>query len=121
MRAARRRGPFGRSKTDAKAASSADIASAPEPGQPRMFELVLGPSPRELRTLLCLGAHCDDIEIGCGGTVLRLPERCPELRVHWVVWSSAPERAAEARRIAERFLRRVRNQEVVIKEFRNSF
>jgi len=86
-----------------------------------MFELVLGPSPRDLRTLLCLGAHCDDIEIGCGGTVLQLAEHYPELRVHWVVLSSSPERAAEARRSAERFLQRVRNPEVVIKEFRNSF
>jgi LmbE family N-acetylglucosaminyl deacetylase len=86
-----------------------------------MFEIPLGASTRELRTLLCLGAHCDDIEIGCGGTVLRLAEHHPELRVHWVVLSSSAERAAEARRSAERFLRRVRNQEVVIKGFRNSF
>ncbi len=39
-----------------------------------MFEFLLGASPRGLRTLLCIGAHCDDIEIGCGGTVLRLAE-----------------------------------------------
>jgi LmbE family N-acetylglucosaminyl deacetylase len=86
-----------------------------------MFEFLLGASPRGLRTLLCIGAHCDDIEIGCGGTVLRLAEHCPELRVHWVVLSSSAARAAEAGRSAERFLRRARHREVVIKEFRNSF
>jgi len=86
-----------------------------------MFELTLGASPREVRTLLCLGAHCDDIEIGCGGTVLRLGEHYPDLRVHWVVLSSSATRAAEARRSAERFLQPLRHREVVIKEFRNSY
>ena len=40
---------------------------------------------RNPRTLLCLGAHCDDIEIGSGGTVLRLAEHYPDLHVYWVV------------------------------------
>jgi LmbE family N-acetylglucosaminyl deacetylase len=71
--------------------------------------------------LLCLGAHCDDIEIGCGGTVLRLVDQYPELHVHWVVLSSSPTRALESRKSAERLLRKVRHKEVVIKGFRNSF
>ena len=62
-----------------------------------MFHLSLGNSKKKVGTLLCLGAHCDDIEIGCGGTVLRLLEHNPELTVHWVVLSSTPERAIEAR------------------------
>ncbi len=85
-----------------------------------MIEFPLG-SPDAPRTILCIGAHCDDIEIGCGGTLLRLAERYPDLRVHWVVLSSSPVRAAEARSSAGRFLRNVRHKEVVIKEFRNSF
>jgi LmbE family N-acetylglucosaminyl deacetylase len=86
-----------------------------------MMQLALGWSGQELRTLLCLGAHCDDIEIGCGGTVLRLAKQHSELRVHWVVLSSSPERAREAREGAERFLGNVGHKEVVIKEFRTSF
>src|SRR5437899_963342 len=76
---------------------------------------------RNPRTLLCLGAHCDDIEIGSGGTVLRLAEQYPDLHVYWVVLSSSPMRAAEAHKSAERFLERARHKDVVIKDFRNSF
>ena len=39
------------------------------------------------RTVLCLGAHSDDIEIGCGGTLLKLFSQRPELEVHWIVFS----------------------------------
>jgi LmbE family N-acetylglucosaminyl deacetylase len=53
--------------------------------------------------------------------LLRLSERYRQLRVHWVVLSSSPVRAAEARESAARFLRKVPHHEVVIKEFRNSF
>jgi len=86
-----------------------------------MFSLSLGNSKKKLSTLLCLGAHCDDIEIGCGGTVLRLLEHNPELTVHWVVLSSTPERAIEARDSAEMFLRRARSKHIVVKEYRTSF
>jgi len=55
-------------------------------------------------TLLCLGAHADDIEIGAGGTILDLVEHHPGMRVHWVVLSATAERAAEARRSAGEFL-----------------
>ena len=46
--------------------------------------------------ILCIGAHCDDIEIGCGGTVLSLQRRYPGCRVHWLVMTSVPERRVEA-------------------------
>src|SRR5262245_27813791 len=75
----------------------------------------------QLRTLLVLGAHCDDIEIGCGGAVLRLAEQYPDLRVHWVVFSSSEVRAEEARKSAGLFLSSVRNKEVEVLEFRTSF
>jgi len=52
----------------------------------------LGRAPR----LLFLGAHSDDIEIGCGGTVLELAERFPDAAVDWVVFAAAGERAVEA-------------------------
>ena len=54
--------------------------------------------------LLLLGAHADDIEIGCGGTVLELIARERPLVVDWCVLSATPARAAEARASAERFL-----------------
>jgi len=53
--------------------------------------------------VLCLGAHSDDIEIGCGGTVLRLVEEHPNCVFHWVVFSADGPRAAEARRAAALF------------------
>lgn len=74
-----------------------------------------------LRNLLCIGAHCDDIEIGCGATVLRLIERHPELHVDWVILTSTPARAAEARASAAGFLGGVRSHNVVIREFRDGF
>jgi LmbE family N-acetylglucosaminyl deacetylase len=59
----------------------------------------LGPAPR----LLALGAHSDDIEIGCGGTVLALAERYPGSVIDWVVFSAAGQREAEARASAADF------------------
>jgi LmbE family N-acetylglucosaminyl deacetylase len=59
----------------------------------------LGSAPR----LLALGAHSDDIEIGCGGTVLALAERYPGAVVDWVVFSAFGEREAEARASAAAF------------------
>jgi len=66
--------------------------------------------------VLCLGAHSDDIEIGCGGTVLRLLERNPDVTVHWVVMSAAGERRDEALESANAFLARAARAEVVILE-----
>jgi len=54
-------------------------------------------------TVLCLGAHSDDIEIGCGGTVLRLVTQYPNSVFHWVVFSAVGIREAEAKRGAELF------------------
>jgi len=73
------------------------------------------------RTVLCLGAHSDDIEIGCGGTILRLSETYRNLQVHWVVFSSERERGREARESARRFLRKVKRKTVLVKNFRGSF
>jgi len=53
--------------------------------------------------VLCLGAHSDDIEIGCGGTILHLAGRYPNAVFHWVVFSALGVRADEARRAAELF------------------
>jgi LmbE family N-acetylglucosaminyl deacetylase len=70
--------------------------------------------------VLCIGAHCDDIEIGCGATLMRLAaERT--LDVTWVVLCSTPPRAAEARASAAKFLRAVRTREVQVGTLRDAY
>ena len=72
-------------------------------------------------TILFLGAHCDDIEIGCGGTIQRLVEDYPDAAIHWVVFSSDEKRAAETRRAADVLLAGAKEATVTIKTFRNAF
>lgn len=74
-----------------------------------------------VKRVLCLGAHSDDIEIGCGGTVLQLLEQSKSIEFYWLVFCSNPERAREARRSASAFLRRARKKIVVVKSFRDGF
>ena len=71
--------------------------------------------------VLCLGAHCDDLEIGCGGTVLTLAGSRHPPSFTWVVFASDPTREAEALRSAEIFLRDAPEVRVVIKKFRDGF
>jgi len=81
---------------------------------------VLGERGTPLR-ILCLGAHCDDIEIGCGGTVLRLLAERPGSTVSWVAFASTPEREREARGSAASFLAGAGSSEIVIKQFRDGY
>ncbi len=83
-----------------------------------MLSITFNSAPK---TILLLGAHCDDIEIGCGGTVLQLVERFPAAHFEWVVFSSSPARAKEARESASRFLAGAGLQNVTIKQFRNGY
>lgn len=76
------------------------------------------PSPLNV---LCLGAHSDDIEIGCGGTLLRLAQQYPGCVFHWVVFSAHGVRAAEAQRAAELFAGRNALQGPILKEYRDGF
>lgn len=86
-----------------------------------MLSLRLGLSARKRVEVLCIGAHADDIEIGCGATVLGLLAEYPHAVVHWVVLSSEGERGREARRSAARFLGHAARSNVVVKEFRNGY
>ena len=86
-----------------------------------MLSLIPSFGARAAPRLLFIGAHCDDIEIGCGGTVLELLERYPRSIVDWVVLSSDTARSAEAKRAARLFLRRCKEPRVTIQKFRNSF
>jgi LmbE family N-acetylglucosaminyl deacetylase len=72
-------------------------------------------------TVLCLGSHSDDVEIGCGGTLLKLIAGGSQVRVGWVVFSGSKERADEARASAAKFLEGAAEQHVEIKEFRDGF
>ena len=72
-------------------------------------------------TILFLGAHCDDIEIGCGGTVMELCERLPKASIHWLVLSSNAERKAETLEAARRMMGEERLGDVVVESFRDGF
>jgi LmbE family N-acetylglucosaminyl deacetylase len=76
---------------------------------------------RPLERILAIGSHPDDIEIGCGGTILRLAEAHSNLHVNWVVLSADRERAGEARRSAEAFLDGVGSSNVIVADFQDGF
>jgi LmbE family N-acetylglucosaminyl deacetylase len=78
------------------------------------------PKDRPLK-ILCLGAHSDDIEIGCGGTILKLLSSNPATNFHWVVLSAAGDREKEARTSAERFLAGAFSRKIVIQNFKDGF
>jgi LmbE family N-acetylglucosaminyl deacetylase len=86
-----------------------------------MLSLTLSEDRKDGLKILCLGAHCDDIEIGCGGTLLRVMEEHLIDKLYWVVFASTPARAEEARNSAEAFLSRVNNKEIVIMDFKDGF
>lgn len=85
-----------------------------------MLPLSLGRPGAPLR-LLCLGAHCDDIEIGCGGSLLRLLDEHPGSEVAWLILSSNPERESESRASAADFLAAAGSATVEIRSFRESY
>jgi LmbE family N-acetylglucosaminyl deacetylase len=70
---------------------------------------------------LCLGAHSDDIEIGCGGTILKLIGNMKDLVFYWVVFSADERRKQEASESANVLLRNATEKTVVIKDFRDGF
>jgi LmbE family N-acetylglucosaminyl deacetylase len=72
--------------------------------------------------LLAVGCHADDIEIGCGGTILELAKRRPDVEVTWLVLSAHGVRATEARASAQGFLEGVVSPaQVFIESFRDGY
>src|SRR5271157_703395 len=69
----------------------------------RMISLSLNGGGQRALQILCVGCHSDDIEIGCGGAILRLREQYPESVFHWVVFSAHGVREQEARQAAALF------------------
>jgi LmbE family N-acetylglucosaminyl deacetylase len=86
-----------------------------------MLPLRIGRSESAPRRVLAIGAHPDDIEIGCAGTLLNLIEQNAVSEVHWVVLSGVGERASEARRSAEALLDTVPTSQVVVRDFPDGF
>lgn len=77
----------------------------------------VGSTPR----ILCLGAHPDDIEIGCGGTILQLATAIPGAEWHWTVLTGNPIRHAEAQASVNSFLGANARRHVRLQNFRESF
>jgi LmbE family N-acetylglucosaminyl deacetylase len=86
-----------------------------------MIQLNLDSVPGGVLNILCLGCHSDDIEIGCGGTVLRMREQYPNCVFYWVVFSAIGIREAEAQRGAELFAGANLREGAVVKNFRDGF
>jgi LmbE family N-acetylglucosaminyl deacetylase len=83
---------------------------------------MLALSPAEPpRRVLAIGCHADDIEIGCGGTLLTLVAASPAIEIDWIVLAAPGDRGAEARASASRFLAGARNVRVEVHEFRDGF
>ncbi|MDC8447048.1 MAG: PIG-L family deacetylase [Nitrospira sp.] len=76
---------------------------------------------RRRLNILCIGAHADDIEIGCGGTILKLLQTHPGSRVVWVVLTARGDRRKEAVKSAAAFLRGAESTKLVTKSFRESY
>src|SRR5215469_3468658 len=72
-------------------------------------------------SVLCLGAHADDIEIGAGGTLLSLLERGSSLNVHWCVLSGGGVRETEAKKSAADFLVKAASAQIEVMSFRDGF
>ncbi len=73
------------------------------------------------KKLLFLGAHSDDIEIGCGGTILTLAQADPGLDIRWVVFSAEGKRKSEAQAGARHFLKGLTRAKVLVKQFKGSY
>jgi LmbE family N-acetylglucosaminyl deacetylase len=85
-----------------------------------MFKLKFGDRD-SLQQILCIGAHSDDIEIGCGGTLLKLIELYPDLAIYWVVLGASGKREQEAITSANSFLKSIDRKNVIVKGFRDGF
>jgi LmbE family N-acetylglucosaminyl deacetylase len=78
-------------------------------------------TPARSLSVLCIGAHSDDIEIGCGGAILRLVAQGWALNVRWIVFCSNETRGEEARASARDFLSGAQKAEISIERFRDGF
>jgi LmbE family N-acetylglucosaminyl deacetylase len=85
------------------------------------LRLPFPPAGDALSRVLVVGCHSDDIEIGCGGTLLALTRARPDLEVTWVVLGANDARADEARASAERFLAAAPRSTIAVHGFRDGY
>ena len=71
--------------------------------------------------VLCIGAHSDDIEIGCGGAILTLSKRFPASDITWIVFSAAGSRSVEASKSADAFLRGFIKKQTILQNFKDGY
>jgi LmbE family N-acetylglucosaminyl deacetylase len=87
-----------------------------------MIDFLPRPVAGKPLVVLCLGAHPDDIEIGCGGTLLRFAREWPTAQFHWRILSSNPVRKAETLACAEQLMLEAKGRcDVQVLEFRDGF
>lgn len=77
--------------------------------------------PKNIKSVLCIGAHADDIEIGCGATILKLLSNMKGIKVDWLVCCSDPIRQQEARLSAQNFLQHAGSVNVIIHDFQDGY
>ncbi len=79
------------------------------------------PGEKKPLRILCLGAHPDDIEIGCGGTILKLTRELKETQFYWVIFSGDEKRSKEACKSAQVFLKKAQSSKIDVQTFRESY
>lgn len=89
-------------------------------GNRRVIKLSFEGRGSDRLNVLCLGAHSDDIEIGCGGSLLQFKKIFPRLRFQWIVFSASGPRGQEARKGADLFTTGC-EKELVLRDFRDGF
>lgn len=78
------------------------------------------PADKKL-SLLLLGAHCDDIEIGCGGTLLKLLDEYEISEIKWIIFTSDETRKKEAFNSAKQFLESIDAADVLIMDYKDGY
>ncbi len=86
-----------------------------------MTSLCFDTASKEPLNILCLGAHCDDIEIGCGGTLLKLAAQNKIGRLRWIVFASNAKRKEEAIQSARLFTANIPDRHIEVLEYRDAF
>ena len=77
--------------------------------------------PGKPLSILCLGAHSDDIEIGAGGAILNWIASGAEVSIDWCVLSAPGARADEARASAMDFLQGAARSDIHLGDFRDGY
>src|SRR5581483_7451420 len=86
-----------------------------------MYPLTVFQKKNEPLKALFLGAHSDDIEIGCGGTILKLLDDNDRVDVAWVVFAASAKRREEAEKSANALLSKAARKDIIVKDFKESF